>query len=297
MRSAYLDIGSNSIRYLAAETGRDGTFRILDRGLETPRLGAGAGKDGLEAAARERALAALAKIVGRLRSLGVDRFRAVGTEALRRAPNRSSFLRGAAELGLAVEVISGAREATLVRRGVLAGNPDLSPRALLVDIGGGSTEFIRGTGVLSLPLGCVALLETGGPAAAGARRRSREMLQVLPEEFTRDPVRLIGLGGTFTTLAAVKLGLEPYRGEAVDGLVLEKSWIEDFLARIAPLTPPERAAIAGLPADRADIIAAGSAIALEVLEKGGYAEATISDRGILFGLLDEDRTGSDPGHA
>jgi len=282
LKIGLIDIGTNSIRYLAADLGQSPP-PVLARGLLCPRLGGRREADGSlrpEAVARTRDSLALA--LAELRLAGAETVTAVGTEALRGAPNREEFLREARKLGLEVRVLDGAEEAELAARGARDGLPGETQNFLLADVGGGSSEFIRPGRQASLPLGCVSLLEKHGDRLAEA---ATEGLARLPESFFRGAEGLIGTGGTFTTLAAVKLSLVPYRGEAVHGTVLEREWIARTFQRLASLPLPERGKIPGLPPDRADIILPGTAIVTAILERGNFRRVTVSDRGLIFGLL------------
>jgi len=285
MNHAFIDIGTNSIRYLAARIKPGEKPQVIARGLEVPRLGSGGKR--LETASIERGLSSLRKIIKILEPLEIDSWTAIGTEALRRAPNADEFLREAAALGLDVRVISGEEEASLVKAGALKTIAYPPEEILLVDIGGGSSEFVRGQFVISMPLGCVDLLDRYGDEMTGARREARRILAKISDDLFRQPLQLVGLGGTLTTLAAIKLGMREYDGDAVNGLVLTRTWLEQTIDRITALPLSRRRDVPGLPEDRADILPAGTAIALEVLARASTDRITVSDRGLLWGLLEK----------
>ncbi|HOO78173.1 MAG TPA: hypothetical protein PLI51_06080 [bacterium] len=291
MRIGAVDVGTNSVRYLVAETSPDRPPRILETGIETPRLGAGLRGGKLNRAAVERTLSALESIGAALARNGVERTAAVGTEALRRADGARELLERARELGIEVEVVEPREEAVLAWEGAVSGLPPEAGPYLVADPGGGSTELIR-PGVApktwlfaGIPLGCVRLRDESGDGYAPARARARHLARRLPLELFSSPISLVGVGGTFTTLAAVKLGLETYDGARVQGTEVFLEEIAAIGHRVAALPLRDRKAVAGLPADRADIFPAGCAAAAAIMERGGLETAVVSDRGILHGLL------------
>ena len=264
--------------------------------MVSTRLGEGlTGPGKLRENAIRRTLAALDRIEKELAGIGVTDFRAVGTEALRLAENRENFLRKAAGLGVEVEIISGEEEARLIRRGAFAGLPPAGKETLLADPGGGSTELIpAGPGSpVSLPLGAVRLKERFSPgrdADPSALVRMREYCRSVLEDLRPDfpPAgRLVGLGGTFTTLAAIRLRLADYEGEKVHGFLLAGEEIDEIYHRILNLTPARRHRLPGLEPSRADIILPGTVIVQAIVEWLGLDRVTVSDRGLLFGLLED----------
>jgi len=291
MKIAFIDIGTNSVRYLAAEFLPAGGWSILERGLSSPRLGRG-----LDAAGRlrpesiEQTLTALARLKESLRKRGIRSFRCVGTEALRRAENAPEFIARAGELGLEVRVLSGEEEAELSYRGVR----DLLPPGpvLILDVGGGSTEIIvRRVGeasprVSSLPLGCVRLRENfPGGGGLPLRRMAEFAESFLRERLSPPPAgNLVGLGGTVTTLAALHLKLSSYQPERIEGCRLPSAAIGEILARLSALSEEERGKIPVLGPRRADIIIPGIIIVRAIMNHSGADEITVSDRGLLFGL-------------
>ncbi len=297
IKTALIDIGTNSVRYLAAQVRREGGYSIIARGLTTPRLGEGLiGPGLLKEEAVGRTLTTLGRIRDDLSRLGVERFRTVGTEALRLAANGGDFIRRAGEIGFEVEIISGAEEARLVLGGALSGLPSTAGGSLLADVGGGSTELIPpGTDrPVSLPLGAVRLKEEFSPGRepdSGCRERMRERCRSVLGAALPDlppPAHLVGLGGTFTTLAALRLGLEVYDGDRIHGLVLTRGEVEEIEQRLRGLSPARRERLPGLEPSRADIIVPGTLIVLSILERFSLSRVTISDRGLLFGLLEEE---------
>ncbi len=292
MKVAFIDIGTNSVRYLAVETGPGNGWKLLARGLASPRLGRGLAAGGtLSAAASRQTLNELARITARLRKLGVERFYCVGTEALRRAGNSEEFTAGMKNQGLSLRILSGEEEAELAYRGV----QDLLPpgAAVVIDVGGGSSEIItaREGGpapeYFSLPLGCVRLREK----FAGAENMSLPRMAEFTDAFLREQLshppagNVVGLGGTITTLAALGLELSTYQPERIQGCRLTRAAIEKILARLSALSEAERGEIPVLGPRRADIIIPGIVIVRAFLKHLRKKTLIVSDRGILFGML------------
>ena len=325
---AGIDIGTNSVRYLAVETQPSGPPKIITSSLRTPRLGEGlTGTGKLSNNAVDRTISALSLIKNGLESMGVSEFRCVGTEALRLAGNGDIFIRRASEIGLTITILTGDEEARLIYAGA-TDNLNLSTGGYtLADVGGGSTEIITAMKggephFISLPLGCVRLKELSFTTVGAASSRDYRGKMPLPQkamgipipeqsfrpeldrmmEYCRDLLRkkspaapakrsigstetpLIGLGGTFTTLAAVLLKLKEYDGYRVHGLILTGEEIHRIREKLMRLSPSERKQVPGLEPSRADIIIPGIIIVQSIMEHFGFNRVTISDRGILWGL-------------
>ncbi len=295
-RQATIDIGTNSVLLLAAERRSDGRFHPLAERMEITRLGRGVDKTGrLSEEALVETLAAVRDFAAEARSLGCASVLATATSAARDASNGSELVRRAAELGVAVEIISGEREAQLSYAAVAADFAAHDERIAVIDIGGGSTEFILGHGVhvdtrRSVNVGSVRLTERclqGDPPTPGSlllvEETLREMLRdVKPVE---SGVRVIGIAGTFTTIAAIARGVEPYDPERVHGLVLPLAELEEVSARLASLKLEDRKKLPGLDPKRADVIVAGARLALASVRALGVTQVTIGDRGVRWGYL------------
>ncbi|MCC6996641.1 MAG: Ppx/GppA family phosphatase [Deltaproteobacteria bacterium] len=292
---ACVDIGTNTVLMLCAQRAEAGTVRVLvERGAVT-RLGQGVEASGrLDEAAVARTLAALREQVAEARAAGATRVAAVGTQALREAANAQAFLGPAAELlGEPVEIVSGEREAELSRRAVLESFPELAAPGLsatLMDVGGGSTEFVVLRGgvaafVRSLKLGSVRLTERLVRADPPTVDEVRALRRVVREAVAEVPFAgtLVGIAGTLTTLAAVARGLASPEGALVHGVRLGRAEVEAVVARLAAMTVAQRRALAGMEAKRADVIVAGGCIVLGVLEASGASEVLVSDRGVRWG--------------
>jgi len=219
---------------------------------------------------------------------------AVGTQALREADNAQAFLGPAAELlGEPVEIVTGEREAELVRRAVLESFPELGApgaRATLMDVGGGSTEFVVLRGgvtefLRSVKLGSVRLTERLVRADPPTADEVRALRQMVREAVAEVPFAgtLVGIAGTLTTLAAVARGVASPEGALVHGVRLGRAEVEAVVARLAAMTVAERRALAAMEEQRADVIVAGGCIVLEVLEASRAEAVLVSDRGVRWG--------------
>ncbi|WP_084618850.1 Ppx/GppA phosphatase family protein [Thalassobaculum salexigens] len=308
---AALDLGTNNCRLLVARPSGQGGFRVIDAFSRIVRLGEGVGASGaLADAAIERTLDALRICGSKIRRRRVTRFRAVATEACRRARNGPEFLaRVEQETGIALEVISSSEEAGLALAGCAPLLDPNLPGALVFDIGGGSTELAwsRGTlaqgqaAVTSIPIGVVTLAETygGDRYGPGVYERMIEDVAVWLRAYEREHaiaaevgagrVQVVGTSGTVTTLAGVHLNLPRYVRDRVDGLFLD---VADTLAigrRLADQSFEGRAAHPCIGRERADLVVAGCAILEAICRQWPVMRMRVADRGvregILFGLI------------
>lgn len=274
-----------------------GEYSILERGLDSPRLGEGMDGPGqLKTAAIQRTLAVLDRIRTEFARQGIKLFRTVGTEALRLAENRGDFIVRAAGLGIEVEVISGEEEAGLIRKGSLSGLPWAEAGTVLADVGAGSSELITAGGaaaVVSLPLGCLRLRQRFSPGReptlsdiSRMEKHCRDVLDKFASEFPRTAA-VVGLGGTFTTLAAIHLRLATYDGDPVHGRELSEEEIEMICLRLRGLPLHLRRRLPGLEPSRADIIVPGIVIVRAIMDRLGSGRVRVSDRGLLFGMLED----------
>jgi exopolyphosphatase/guanosine-5'-triphosphate,3'-diphosphate pyrophosphatase len=303
---ATIDVGTNTTLLLVARRrpgAPDADPEILADAAAITRLGRGIGQDGrLRSEGIAQTLAALteyAEIAERHAAV----ITAIGTEALRRAPNAEAFLQPAAKiLGTPVEVITGDREASLTFRAVAESFPAeiAAGRVGVVDIGGGSTEIIladRGTLVFrrSFPLGSVRLHErhvrSDPPSDAEARaieQDVRERLNDAAQAFAGPPLTLlIGVAGTVTSLAAMAMNLRTYDSARVHGSTLTLTQIDAQIDRLAVATQSERETIVGLDPRRADVIFAGALLLRTIARRAGVDAVRVSDRGIRWGLFYE----------
>jgi exopolyphosphatase/guanosine-5'-triphosphate,3'-diphosphate pyrophosphatase len=305
---AALDLGTNNCRLLIARAAADG-FRVIDAFSRIVRLGEGLSRNGvLSQAAMVRTLAALRICAGKLERRGVTRFRAVATEACRKAQNCAAFIeRVAGETGIRLEIITTAEEARLALAGCA---PLLDYRnrfALVFDIGGGSTELLwlglddgqspRLLGWQSIPIGVVTLAERHGgmEIAAGVFERmvAEVAAELAPFEAAHElkrcvaehPVQLLGTSGTVTTVAGVHLELPRYDRARVDGIWLAAEHVTGITNRLAAMSYAERAQHPCIGVDRADLVVAGCAILAAIQRALPLDRLRVADRGVREGVL------------
>lgn len=306
-RVAAIDCGTNSIRLLVADADPDtGELVELDRRMEIVRLGQGVDRTGrLAPEALERTFAACRQYAAVIREHGAERVRFVATSASRDAENRDDFVRGVLDiLGVEPEVITGDQEAAFSFDGAtkeLAGRDDLAKPYLVVDIGGGSTEFVVGDdrvrAARSVDIGCVRMTERHlvrdgvvgdppPPAAIDAIRADVAAALDLAEETVplTSAATLVGLAGTVTTMAAIALGLQEYDSEAIHHSRLSLEQVREITGRLLGSTHAERAAIGAMHPGRVDVIPAGALILLALMERTGAREVVVSEHDILDGI-------------
>jgi len=309
-RFAAIDIGTNTMLLLAAELAGSGTFRVLADRAEITRLGEGVDRNGrIGSDGEERSLRVLGEYLQICRDLGVDEIVAVGTSALRDARNAANFrIRVRGELGLDLRILSGEEEASYSYLAVQRGLDLKGKEILVVDVGGGSTEFIWGEGdrlvrLASLDLGSVRLTERfllSDPAreeecsrlTADIDEKLRSRLAAWSTE--RGFHKMVGIAGTFTTLAAVARGLTRYSHSDVHGSRLGRVEVQRQVRLFESKTVAERKAIPGLEPQRADVILAGALLIDRIMAFFRLDEVMVSDQGIRYGLLFE-RLESDRG--
>lgn len=301
---ATIDIGTNTTLLLVARPAEDGGEpEVLEQHAEITRLGRGIGTDGkLGAEGIDRTLTALRRYAAISATHGAM-IAAIGTEALRRAPNAAEFLTPAAQiLGGPIEVIGGDREAALTFRSVVESFPTevAAGRVAMVDLGGGSTEVIvseRGEVRFrhSFPVGSVRLHERHihhDPATPDEKAAvEREVVATLADaarELERAPVDLlVGVAGTVTSLAAMSMDLSTYDPARVHGSRLGAAALDAQIARLSGATQVQRENMAGLDPRRADVILAGALLLRQLVRMARVPEVRVSDRGIRWGLFFE----------
>lgn len=286
VRVGVIDIGTNSTRLLVADVGAAGQLQlaVVKTALVTTRLGEGITAGILTEAAMQRTARVVAEFRVMAETLGAGRIVVVGTSAVRDAANRAAFLRLIEEMcGLEVRVLSGEEEAAFSWQGVLAGLPVHPASTMVVDIGGGSTEFCweeeRRLFSASLPVGAVRLTVAEPDDAA-----LNEALMPVVERLRDRSWDLVGVGGTITTLAAMAQRLEKYDPSRVHGYLLSRQEVEELLAVLLAATLEERQQMPGLQPERADIIPAGARI-LRAIMRGLPAPAVrVSEFDLLHGI-------------
>lgn len=296
---ATIDAGSNTLRLLLGEV-IDGQVVPRSYLRRITRLaGDFSSEQGLSPAARQRTLSALQEFAAVCRQSDIAGIRAVGTAAFRQAVNGAAF---AAEIravtGLPLEIITGDQEARQMTSGVLSALEPIPAHALIVDIGGGSTEFVlcakgRVAWARSLPLGVVRLTENHvtplqrQQAIAGLLAALKAELLAACATVRIDPaaLALVGTAGSVTTLAALDLQMERYDWRRINNYPLSLSGLQDWQARLLPLATAEREALPGMEAGRGDLIMAGLEIVLWLLRHLSADRLIVSDFGLLEGLL------------
>jgi len=297
---AAIDVGTNTLRLLVAEAVTPDKFAILHEEQEITRLGEGLLPTRLlQDAPRRRSLTVLRRFADTARSLKAGEIASVATSAVREARNGKEFLdETARETGLALRVIDGREEARLTLLGVRHGLRLRLRRVLVIDIGGGSTEFVlaRGEGIegiVSTGLGVVKLTEqylVSDPPTIGELRSVKEVVGARIDRLRGElpgleGAQLVGTAGTVTTLAAIDLALVTYDRQTVQGHRLGLARVVELLDRLATLPLRERRGIPGLEPGRADIIVAGAAILAVSMERLGYHELRVSNDGLREGIL------------
>lgn len=296
MRVGVIDVGTNSVRVLVAEAA-GGRLVSLERDLVITRLGEGVDRARrLGAEPLRRTVEAVAGYWARCRARAVERARIAATSAVRDAANRAAFVAAVREAtGMEPEVLSGEEEARLAFAGAaseLAGGGPF----LVLDVGGGSTEFILGRreaeGWISVDIGSVRLTERHvrsdpplpGEIAAVAADADRHLDAVERALDARGAHMMVGLAGTITTVAAIALGLPGYDREAIHHARLSLRAVEEVRARLAGLTSAERRHLPAMPRGREDVIVAGVLILERAMRRFGFEECVVSEADILDGL-------------
>ncbi|MCX5449633.1 MULTISPECIES: Ppx/GppA phosphatase family protein [Streptomyces] len=322
-RVAAIDCGTNSIRLLVADADpATGELKDLDRRMQIVRLGQGVDRTGrLAPEALERTFAACREYAAVIKGLGAEQVRFVATSASRDAENRDDFVRGVVDiLGVEPEVITGDQEAEFSFNGAtkeLTGRADLERPFLVVDIGGGSTEFVLGdahpspTATLpgdatrrtsyraarSVDVGCVRMTErhlvhegeiSDPPSPGQIAAIKADVAAALDRAEETVPLReaatLVGLAGSVTTVAAIALDLNQYDSEAIHHSRIPLAKVREITDRLVSSTHAERAAIPVMHPGRVDVIAAGALVLLSIMERVGAGEVVVSEHDILDGI-------------
>jgi len=309
VRVAAIDCGTNSLRLLIADSGgQAGVLADVDRRMEIVRLGQGVDATGrLAPEALQRTLRALETYATAIASAGAARVRMVATSATRDAANAGEFVDGVTRLlGVVPEVLTGEEEAFLSFTGATAelaapgpGHP--APPYLVVDIGGGSTEFVGGAGglhatepaaALSVDIGCVRLTERylhGDPPepaeVAAATAAIDATLETVAAKIPTARARtLIGLAGSVTTVTGIALGLPAYDPARIHHARIPGEQVHRVTRELLGQTRQQRAAIGVMHPGRADVIGAGALVLDRIMTRLGFAEVMASEHDILDGI-------------
>jgi exopolyphosphatase/guanosine-5'-triphosphate,3'-diphosphate pyrophosphatase len=298
MRSAAIDIGTNSIRLLISEY--DGSeFCILERRMEITRIGKNLGisKNILKKTA-DSTSKVLQKYSLLMQEYGVERYRAVGTSAVRKAANSGWFISYIKDnTGIEIEKITGEEEAWLSFQGASAAFK--KSRILVIDIGGGSTEFIHGNNNMelefneSVDIGSVSLSERFIKSDKPTHSELKDMQGYVKDRIrpiinkikVKDGLTLVGVAGTITTIAAIDLRLDKYDSEKIHHHVLTGKRVKNIYHLLCGLTLKERRRVRGLQPERADIIIGGAAVLVEVMDLLKIESLTVSEHDILDGII------------
>jgi len=309
-RLAGVDMGTNSTRLLVADSdgGAVAPLTTVERHMHITRLGQGVNATRrLHPDAVQRTLAVLRKYRDVMDAAGVEGVRVTATSAARDAANRDDLLGPASEiLGATVELLSGEDEGRLTFLGATTGLDAPAPH-LVVDIGGGSTEFIVGTGtpagergapdvdgIMSVDVGCVRLTEAwlhSDPPAPEELSQAISVVLAYLEDVDRDlpaagqAPTLIGTAGTVTTVAAVEIGLAEYDPEVLHHFRLTRAAAEDVFRTLATEPAADRRHNPGLEPARVDVIVGGAAVLVAVMRHWGFDEMIVSEADILDGLV------------
>ncbi len=307
---AALDLGTNNCRLLVARRAGRG-FRVIDAFSRIVRLGEGIAQSGrLSQAAMDRTLAALAVCADKMARRRVTQARAVATEACRRAGNCEEFLeRVRVETGIPIEIIASDEEARLVMVGCAPLLDRRTPFAVVLDIGGGSTELVwlrvpleprqapQVLDFVSVPYGVVTLSdgydgravteETYAAMVAEVRAALApfERANAIARRIESGAVQMLGSSGTVTTLAAIQLGLPRYNRVAVDGTSLSFAEVETVSQGLLAMDYAARVAHPCIGAERADLVLAGCAILQAICTLWPVGRVRVADRGLREGIL------------
>lgn len=310
-RYAAIDCGTNSLRLLIAEE-HNGKVKDIIRMMEIIRLGQGVDATGrLNPAAIERARVVLHKYVQLMKQERVRDVRMVATSATRDASNKDDFFRMTAQLlgtirpGAVAEVISGQEEAKLSFIGAVADLSDEPSPYCVMDLGGGSTEFVVGTadgqllGAHSAQMGCVRLTErvmrSDPPTTTEIEIANDQVGEILEQLPSLVPIAqaktFVGCAGTFTTIAALALGLEEYDSRAIHDCRLRFDALRVLTKHLITITSAERRANPVVHPGRADVIAGGAVVVNGILDmietQAGVNDMVISEKDILDGIIAE----------
>jgi len=296
-RFAAIDFGTNTARLLIVDQDEKGGFSHVHLQREVVRMGGGFCRDhGLSEEAVQRGLGCLSRFSESIRKFDVETVRAAATSAVRDARNGLDFVRKVRqETGIELAVIDGVAEGHLTLAGVLAGLDGHYDEFMVVDVGGGSTEYTlfrngRTEYVRSLPLGVVRLTE-GKDSVEAMEIKIRKELVLLSADLERRGLclqsgsLLVGTAGTATTLAAINMGMVDYDYRKVNNSVISRAEIASIYERLLPMTLEERLTVPGLEKGREDLVIAGMLIILQTMDLFGMERMKVSDFGLLEGLI------------
>lgn len=293
---AVIDIGTNSIRILAVKRNSDGGIETILRAMKIVRLGEEVDKNRLLSPyAMDRGISALRELKSKAQESGISSFFPLATSAVRDAGNREEFVeRVKDETGLNIKVLSGIEEAELSFQGAVWDFEFEFP-VLVIDIGGGSTEFTIGRRKPvfseSIDIGAVRITERFFKNDPITKEEYKKAALFIKNEITLIRSKLqkhnfrtaIGVGGTMTTLAAIEKGLKEYNPEYISGFCLTLKEVDRIIEKLLAKTTTERQKIPGLQPERADIIPAGALIVKTIIETISLQKIIVRDSDLLLG--------------
>ena len=293
-RVAAIDCGTNALRLLIADVDAAGRLADVVRLMRTVRLGEGVDRTGeFSAAALERTFAVCDEYAQLISEHGAQFSRFVATSASRDVSNRAQFVEGVTErMGISPEVIAGTEEAGLSYEGATRSLSSVVAPALVVDIGGGSTEFVLGEQSVSVNVGCVRMTErhlhSDPPTSAEIELVRGDLAEAMRRAGESVDLRaagtLVGVAGTVTTVAARAMGLDSYDPEVLHGAIIEREPLERAISELVAMTRAERAALPYMHPGRVDIIGGGALVLGAVVESVGLPVLTVSECDILDGI-------------
>ncbi len=308
MKLAAIDIGTNSTRLLISDYHHN-NLSILERKMEITRLGSGLNKSNIISGdSADKTLDVLKAYRELINKHNVKKYRVVGTSVLREAANSRDFVSSAEKiLGIKVDVIKGDEEARLsfygavkdIGRDYSRSNSGEASKILVLDIGGGSSEFIVGGRssrpdfIKSVDIGCVNISERYMNSDIPDAGRLNKMHYYIKRKLRRtirkvkifEVEYVIGVGGTISTLAAVDLRLDKYDSKKIHKHILDLKKIEGIYIYLCGLNLEDRKKVAGIDPGRADVIVGGTAIVIDVLKLLGSEYISVSEKDILDGII------------
>ncbi len=298
MRYASIDVGTNTILMLIGDVDREGEINPVKDFYSVPRLGKSVSATGrLADESISRAIEVLKGYNAAAREYEVDRIVASATSAVRDASNRHDFISSVKDLcGISIEVIDGDTEAKLGFLGAVSGAAEKESTSLVIDIGGGSTEFSYGRGMdpslsKSLNIGAVRITEMflkHNPPSDDELLRADDFISDALKDFPFAkiaPDRVFAVAGTATTLALIAQNRYDFRPEAVNNFRMPVESLREVFTRIQRMSPPEIRKLTEAAQGREDVILAGALILIKSLEAAGTSECLSTDRGLRYGYL------------
>ncbi len=296
MKVAGIDIGTNSMRLLLTDYFKheqSAEFQNREKEVKITRMGKGVNANRMiEPETFSRNIDSFEEFVQKARNKNVEQIFAIGTSALRDAKNGEDFVAAAEKTtGVKINIISGNLEAELGFYGVSQGVKE-NGRILIIDIGGGSTEFVVGSqieGIVfkkSIDIGAVRMTDKFGEDTVTMSHFIDKEIQIINDLIERYAIKLIvGIGGTISTVSAINLCLARYDSDKVHNSLISKQEVECILKSLAMLSLEERRKVVGLQPERADIIVAGVNILLGIMKELGIVSITVSEYDNLEGLI------------